>query len=156
MLNAGATPVVQVERGGDVTWHGPGQLVAYPVLALQDGERDVHAVLRSLEHAVIAVLSLYGLVAEGGREHTGVWVGEQKIASVGVAVRDWVTYHGVALNVHPDLSWFTRINPCGLGAKVMTSMEAQGIAPPEPSAIRKQMASALAEAFERTLVEPLG
>ena len=103
VLDPGDAPVVEVERGGDVTWHGPGQLVGYPILALDEGERDLHQVLRRLEAALIAVLAACGL--EGGRRegYTGVWCGGAKVASLGIAVRSWVTYHGFALNVDCDL-----------------------------------------------------
>lgn len=115
-------PVVSVERGGDVTYHGPGQLVGYPILALQPGERDLHRYLRQLEDVIITVLAHYGLQGSRRSGWTGVWVQDRKIASIGVAVRKWVTYHGFALNVSTDLSDYRRINPCGLPAETMTSM----------------------------------
>lgn len=122
ILNPAGVEVVPVERGGDVTYHGPGQLVAYPILALQEGERDLHAFLRHLEEGMIRCLARYGLAA--GREpgKTGVWIGGRKIASIGIACRRWVTFHGLALNVTTDLGYFHRINPCGFSAEVMTSI----------------------------------
>lgn len=123
VLAAGDVPVVEVERGGDVTYHGPGQLVAYPVLRLEEGEQDLHGYLRALEAGLIDALGELGVAgAERRPGATGVWVGERKIASIGVAVRRWVTYHGVALNVATDLTQFARINPCGFSASVMTSV----------------------------------
>lgn len=116
-------PVVEIERGGDVTYHGPGQMVGYPILQLKPDERDLHRYLRSLEEVLIRVLRHYGLRGERKSGWTGVWVGEQKIASIGVAVRKWVTFHGFALNVSTDLSYFHCINPCGLPASVMTSIQ---------------------------------
>ena len=154
VLQPGDTPVIQVERGGDVTWHGPGQLVGYPILALQEAERDVHRVLRQLETAVVRVLALNGLTGMGGELHTGVWVEEKKVASVGVAIRDWVTFHGFALNVDPDLSWFRRINPCGLGSEVMTSMRALGVEEVDTTRLRLQLATEIADLFGRRLVAP--
>jgi lipoyl(octanoyl) transferase len=131
VLAAGDVEVIEVERGGDVTYHGPGQLVAYPVVLLGDGERDLHRFLRNLEEAVIRVLAAVGLPA--GREPgaTGVWLdaragGRKKICSMGIACRRWVTFHGLALNVATDLAYFDRINPCGFDAAVMTSMAAEG------------------------------
>jgi lipoyl(octanoyl) transferase len=115
-------PVVEIERGGDVTYHGPGQRVGYPILQLEDGERDLHRYLRNLEEVLIRVLRYYDLEGRRNPGWTGVWVGDHKIASIGVAVRKWVTYHGFALNVSTDLSYFQRINPCGLPATVMTSL----------------------------------
>lgn len=125
LLQVNQIPVVEIERGGDVTYHGPGQLVGYPILQLGPDERDLHRYLRNLEEVLIRVLGHYGL--EGSRRPgwTGVWVGDRKIASIGVAVRKWVTYHGFALNVTTDLSGFYRINPCGLPPMVMTSLAEQ-------------------------------
>ncbi len=122
LLNPRQVPVHRVGRGGDVTFHGPGQLVGYPILDLTRHGRDVHAYLRSLEAVLIAVLAEYGLRAQRKDGLTGVWVGEKKIASIGVGVRRWVTYHGFALNVDPELSYFADIVPCGLTGVRMTSM----------------------------------
>jgi lipoate-protein ligase B len=115
-------PIVEVERGGDVTYHGPGQLVGYPIVQLDGAERDLHAFLRAIEAGLIAALARFGL--DGGRKEgwTGVWLGERKVASIGIAVRRWVTMHGFALNVATDLERFRAINPCGLDAGVMTSV----------------------------------
>jgi lipoate-protein ligase B len=122
LLNPRRVPVYRVGRGGDVTFHGPGQLVGYPILDLTRHGRDVHSYLRALEAVLIAVLAEYGLRAQRKDGLTGVWVGEKKIASIGVGVRRWVTYHGFALNVDPDLSYFADIVPCGLAGIRMTSM----------------------------------
>lgn len=132
VLDAGGLPVVATERGGDATYHGPGQLVGYPLLALAEGERDLHAYLRSLEAVLIDVLGARGLAAGRLPGQTGVWVQGRKLASVGVAVRRWVTYHGFALNVSTDLAPFHRMHPCGLPAAVMASMNdlLPGAAPP--------------------------
>lgn len=115
----------EIERGGEATLHNPGQLVAYPILRLDEGERDLHAYLRKLEEVLIQTLRELGLASDRKSGATGVWVdaGRRKIASIGVAVSHWVTYHGVALNVCNDLSAFQRINPCGFEWTVMTSME---------------------------------
>jgi lipoyl(octanoyl) transferase len=127
LLRPGDVEVVEVERGGDVTYHGPGQIVAYPILALGEGERDLHRFLRNLEEGMIRALAESGI--EAGREpgKTGVWVGggARKIASIGIACRKWVTFHGLALNVNTDLGYFARIQPCGFDARVMTSMDAE-------------------------------
>lgn len=124
-------PVHEVERGGKATFHGPGQLVAYPVIGLAGPARDLHAYLRALEDALIRTAGRFGLA--GGRDprNAGCWVGGRKIASIGVAVRRWVAYHGVALNVSTDLGWFRRFDPCGLDPETMTSMAVElGHAPP--------------------------
>jgi lipoyl(octanoyl) transferase len=122
VLAPGEVDVVAVERGGDVTYHGPGQIVAYPIIMLNEGERDLHRFLRNLEEGMIRTLARHGI--DAGREpgKTGVWVEDRKIASIGIACRRWVTFHGLALNVTTDLSYFHRINPCGFQAGVMTSM----------------------------------
>jgi lipoyl(octanoyl) transferase len=127
VLAAGDVDVVEIERGGDVTYHGPGQLVAYPIVTLGEGERDLHRFLRGLEEAVIRALARWGLDADREAGATGVWLdgrsgGRRKICSIGIACRRWVTFHGLALNVTTDLSYFARINPCGFEASVMTSM----------------------------------
>ncbi len=116
-------PVFEVERGGDVTYHGPGQLVGYPIIKLSEEERDLHAYLRHLEDGLLSICAQYGLEAGRKKEFTGAWIaGERKIASIGIAVRRWVTLHGFALNVSTALERFAAINPCGLDATVMTSI----------------------------------
>lgn len=128
VLDAGGTPVVRVERGGDVTWHGPGQLVAYPIIKLEGRRADLHLHLRSLEDAVIDLLVDLGLEPGRDARNTGVWLpdGEgppRKVCSVGIACRRWVSWHGLALNVEPDLrDGFGRINPCGFDTSVMTTL----------------------------------
>ena len=119
--------VIEVERGGQATYHGPGQLVAYPIVKLREGRRDLHAWMRALEQAVIDALSPLGVRAGRREGATGVWVGGQrKICSIGVAASRWVTYHGLALNVGTDLAHFAAIAPCGFEAGVMTSVEREG------------------------------
>lgn len=126
VLAPGDVPVVEVERGGDVTYHGPGQLVAYPIVLLEEDERDLHKFLRSLEESVIRTCQRVGLVTDREPGKTGVWTGaigeRKKLCSMGIACRKWVTFHGLALNVTTDLSYFRRINPCGFEAIVMSSL----------------------------------
>ncbi|MBI5867930.1 MAG: lipoyl(octanoyl) transferase LipB [candidate division Zixibacteria bacterium] len=114
---------VAVERGGDVTYHGPGQLVAYPVVDVRALTGDLHRFLYWLEEVIITTIEHWGIYGVHHPTYTGVWVGERKIASIGVAVRKWISYHGIALNVSTDLSYFSGVDPCGLPAEVMTSME---------------------------------
>ena len=129
VLAAGEVEVIEIERGGDVTYHGPGQIVAYPIVLLNEGERDLHRYLRNLEEAVIVTCQRFGIAADREPGKTGVWCGpperRQKLCSMGIACRRWVTFHGLALNVTTDLAYFGRINPCGFDSKVMTSMAAQ-------------------------------
>jgi lipoyl(octanoyl) transferase len=130
VLDAGDVEVIGIERGGDVTYHGPGQLVAYPIVLLREGaERDLHAYLRNLEEAVIRTCTRFGLATDREPGKTGVWtttpVGRKKLCSMGIACRKWVTFHGLALNVTTDLAYFRRINPCGFESSVMTTMAEQ-------------------------------
>jgi lipoate-protein ligase B len=113
--------VFQVERGGDATYHGPGQLVGYPIVHLAD--HDVRRHVRNIEEALLRTTRNYRIVGERIDGHPGIWVEGKKVASIGVAVTDWVTYHGFALNVNTDLSYFELIRPCGLDPSTMTSMK---------------------------------
>ena len=112
----------EVERGGDVTFHGPGQLVGYPIVDLKRHRRDLHWYLRHVEEALIRALEELGIVAERHPGYTGVWTLGRKIASIGVHARDWVTWHGFALNVSTNLSYFDLIVPCGIESVTMTSI----------------------------------
>jgi len=112
--------VERVSRGGDITYHGPGQLVGYPIVLL--ARPDVHRFIRSVEEALIDALSDFGIVGRRIEGLTGVWVGGKKIASIGIGVRRWITYHGFALNVDTDLSYFRRIHLCGLKDREATSV----------------------------------
>jgi lipoyl(octanoyl) transferase len=122
-LREGGVDVFHIDRGGDVTYHGPGQIVGYPILALNDYFPDIHRYLRCLEEVIILALEEFGI--EGGREEgmTGVWVRGEKIAAIGIKVSRWITMHGFALNVNTDLSKFNRIIPCGIFHKGVTSMQ---------------------------------
>jgi lipoyl(octanoyl) transferase len=119
-------PVHRTNRGGQATYHGPGQLVGYPVLDLSMFGRDLHDYLRFLEEALILLLSRHGIAGGRMEGKTGVWVGERKIASLGVGVRRWISMHGFAINICGDLSAFNHITPCGLPGVTMTSLEAEG------------------------------
>lgn len=118
-----ALPVFDIERGGDVTYHGPGQLVGYPIVHLKERGLTVGRYIRLLEQALIEAAGAFGLSAERLAGFTGVWAGGRKIASIGIAVKSWVTYHGFALNVSPDLAQFQGIYPCGLQPEQMASLE---------------------------------
>lgn len=122
LLDTAGVDVVEVERGGDVTYHGPGQLVGYPILDLRQHRPDLHWYLRTLEQALITSLDTLGLPAERRAGLTGVWTRGRKIASLGVHVKQWVTWHGFALNVSTDLQAFERIVPCGIAGVEMTSV----------------------------------
>ena len=115
-------PVVQINRGGQATYHGPGQLVGYPLLDLRTRGQDLHRYLRGIEEVLIVLLAEYGVAGERREGMTGVWVGGRKIASIGVGVRKWISMHGFALNVSGDLRAFGEITPCGLSGVEMTSL----------------------------------
>jgi lipoate-protein ligase B len=113
----------EVERGGDVTFHGPGQLVGYPIVDLKRHKQDLHWYLRQVEEVLIRALAAFEIEARREPKYTGVWTGGRKIASIGVHARDWVTWHGFALNVTTQLSYFDLIVPCGIPEVQMTSVE---------------------------------
>src|SRR5687768_14544862 len=121
-LRARGVEVHEVERGGDVTFHGPGQLVGYPIFDLKRHRKDLHWYLRQVEEALIVALGNVGIEAQRNSGYTGVWTRGRKIASIGVHARDWVTWHGFALNVTTDLSYFDLIVPCGIPEVQMTSV----------------------------------
>ncbi len=136
----------EVARGGDLTWHGPGQLVGYAIMDLEQRGRDLHRFLRDLEEVLILALERWGIPARRVPGRTGVWVGEEKIASLGIAVRHWVGYHGFALNVAPDLGFFELIHPCGLRGIQMTSVAARlGASAPTLDRARQEVAELLAD-----------
>ena len=121
-LRALGAEVFWSDRGGDATFHGPGQIVGYPILRLRN--RDTHGYLRLLEEVLLRTLAYYGLEGWHHPEYTGVWVGEKKVAAIGVKFSSgWITSHGFALNVSTDLSWFDRITPCGIRKYGVTSLE---------------------------------
>jgi lipoyl(octanoyl) transferase len=154
VLVAGDVEVIGVERGGDVTYHGPGQLVAYPIVLLGDGERDLHRYLRNLEEAVIATCARFGLATDREPGKTGVWMTttaglRRKLCSMGIACRKWVTFHGLALNVTSDLAYFRRINPCGFESSVMTTMATELAAPITVAEVRAVLAEELGKTLGR-------
>jgi lipoyl(octanoyl) transferase len=121
-----AVRVERVNRGGDVTWHGPGQVVGYPLVNLGRRGRDLHRWLRFLEEVLVHTLTVFGIKGYRRPGSTGVWTAQGKIAFIGVGVRRWVTMHGFSLNVIPDLAVFSRINPCGIRSCPVTSMAMEG------------------------------
>jgi lipoate-protein ligase B len=154
VLAAQEVPVYRTSRGGDVTYHGPGQLVAYPIIDLRSKLRkDVHRYLRNLEIAAIRTLEDFGL--EGARRppYTGIWIGDKKIVAIGVAVRRCITFHGLALNVNTDLSYFTRIVPCGLAWADVTSMDKELGKGQSAGRVRDRFLVHFAEAFGYSKIE---
>ena len=121
-LRQNGVSLFSTERGGDVTYHGPGQLVAYPIISLTQRGRDVHAYVYDLEEVVISTLKDFSINAERDKSHAGVWIQNEEVAAIGLHIRKWVTMHGFALNVNPDLKNFSLINPCGFSDRQATSM----------------------------------
>jgi len=144
--------LLEVSRGGDVTYHGPGQLVGYPILDLKPDRCDVHRYVRDLEEALMRTVARFGVTA--GRVHglTGIWVGNEKLAAIGVRLSRWVTSHGFALNVTTQLDAFELIVPCGIRGRGVTSLERLLGAPPAWSDLEAAAAEELAVCFERSIV----
>jgi lipoate-protein ligase B len=152
-LQSHGVELFEVERGGDVTYHGPGQLVGYPVVDLKRHRQDLHWYLRKLEEVLINTLADFGIPGERNTSFTGVWTRGKKIASIGVHARDWVTWHGFALNVTTDLSYFELIVPCGINGVVMTSIARElGVADVSTQDVQERVAAKFAEAFNLTAV----
>ncbi|MEK6851036.1 MAG: lipoyl(octanoyl) transferase LipB [Candidatus Thermoplasmatota archaeon] len=141
-----AIPVIEVERGGEATYHGPGQLVGYPIVKLAD-RLDVRKYVRDLEEVLIRASRAFGVAAERDSRQSGVWVGGRKLGSIGVAVHRDVTYHGFAHNVNTDLSFFAKIRPCGFDASIMTSMARELGAAVPMEAFKRATTSAFGEVF---------
>lgn len=146
LLDRLGVELIETDRGGDVTYHGPGQLVGYPIFRLRDLGVDLHEYLRLLEQVIINVLAEYGL--EGHRNGpAGVWVGDVKVCSIGVAIRKKTTYHGFALNVNPNMKHFMLINPCGLESQQLSSIAALIGYVPEMDDIRRLCSREFATVF---------
>lgn len=147
-LAARGVDLFEVERGGDVTFHGPGQLVGYPVIDLKRHKQDLHWYLRQVEEVLIRALGRMGIDSERVPKYTGVWTKQRKIASIGVHARDWVTWHGFALNVATELSYFDLIVPCGIPEVTMTSVERELGRTPEMEEVANVVAGVTADTFE--------
>ncbi len=122
-LNDKGISVFEIDRGGDITYHGPGQIVGYPIIDLKNWKQDAHLYLRTLEETIIKVCNNYGLEATRKEKYTGVWIGERKICAIGVKISRWVTMHGFAFNINTNLELFNGIIPCGIKDKEVTSLE---------------------------------
>lgn len=149
-LHARGATIAHNERGGEVTYHGPGQLVAYPIMLLRPDERSITLLVRRMEAAIVATLAEFGVEGSVVPGEPGVWVNHRKIASIGMAVRRWVVLHGMGLNVDPDLTYFSYINPCGHAGLQVTSLARElGIAP-ALAAVGIAFAHQFATVFGRT------
>jgi lipoyl(octanoyl) transferase len=144
--------VCETERGGDVTFHGPGQQVIYPIIDLDRRGRNLHRYLRDLEEIVIDFLKNYDLKGERVPGKTGVWVHDKKICAIGIAVKRWVSYHGLALNLSTDLSYFNLINPCGLPSSTVTSLESLTGIPMNRSRVFFELVGSIENIFQTELL----
>ena len=142
----------RTDRGGNVTYHGPGQLVGYPIFDLRQHGKDVHLFLRNLEQTVVDVLGDYGIAGETMPPLTGVWVGGEKICSIGVAVRRWISYHGFALNINPNFEHWSLIHPCGLAGKQVTSIERLTDRKPDMDDVKRRVVAKIAQVFDMEAV----
>lgn len=151
-LAARGVPVITTGRGGDVTYHGPGQIVGYPIVELGSERRDVHRYVRDLEEVLIRVAADFGIAATRIAGLTGVWVGADKLAAIGVRISRWVTSHGFALNVTTDLEYFNLIVPCGIADRGVTSLAHLGCAA-TVSEVEDRIVARFAEVFDREPTE---
>jgi len=149
LLRRDGIEVFETERGGDVTFHGPGQLVGYPIIDLSRHKPDLHWYLRTLEQALIEALAGLSIPAERNAGYTGVWTRGRKIASIGIHVKQWVTWHGFALNVTTDLTEFERIVPCGIAGVDMTSVERELGAGSGAQSLMNESVAAVIRGFAR-------
>jgi len=150
-LAARGVEVVETGRGGDVTYHGPGQLVAYPILDLKPDRQDVHRYVRDLEATMIRLCAGYDIVAGRIAGFSGAWVGDRKIGAIGVRISRWITSHGLAFNVAPDLSYFDLIVPCGIADKGVTSLSVELGRPVTVDEVADGFVQAFAAVFDRSV-----
>jgi len=150
VLAARGVDVHETGRGGDITYHGPGQIVGYPIINLQPDRCDVHRYVRDLEEVLIRTASDYGVEAGRVEGLTGVWVGREKLAAIGVRISRWVTSHGFALNVTTDLEYFNLIVPCGIADRSVTSLAALLGRPVDRTGVEDRIAAHFGEVFART------
>ena len=148
-LEARGVSLVHTDRGGDATYHGPGQLVGYPILKLEEGRRDIKRYVHDVEEVLIRTLDELGIDGERDARNRGVWVDGRKIASVGIRISRWVTSHGFALNVSTDLSYFSLIHPCGIVGCEMTTIERELDAPVSMNLVKNVVTRHFANVFAR-------
>jgi lipoyl(octanoyl) transferase len=153
LIEARGAKVVATDRGGDVTYHGPGQLVGYPIVRLEPGRRDIRRYVHDLEQVLIDALADFDVEAARHPVHRGVWVGHRKIASLGIRISRWVTSHGFALNVSTDLSYFSLMNPCGIEGCTMTSLVQECGGNVAMGAVRERVTVHFGRVFARAMHE---
>jgi len=153
LLESKGIRVFEIDRGGDVTLHCPGQLVGYPIFDLKIHGKNIHKYLKNIEEVIIRSLKVYGIDGQRIENHTGVWVGGRKIASIGIGIKGWVTFHGFSLNINSDLSYFSLIRPCGFESKTVTSMSKILGRPVEPKDFCYQLIGQFGEVFNLEMEE---
>ncbi|MEJ2722949.1 MAG: lipoyl(octanoyl) transferase LipB, partial [bacterium] len=154
LLKSKGVDLVETDRGGDITYHGPGQLVGYPILRLEPDRRDIRRYVHDIEEVLLRTLDAYSIEARRHDVHRGVWVGDRKIASVGIRISRWVTSHGFALNVNTDLSYFSLIVPCGITGCTMTSMASELDGPVPMDEVKTVVAGMFCAVFDREPAAP--
>jgi lipoate-protein ligase B len=152
LIEARGVEIAETDRGGDVTYHGPGQLVGYPLLKLEGKRRDIRRYVHDLEEALIRTLADFGIEGRRHDVHRGVWVGERKIASLGIRLSRWVTCHGFALNVDTDLDYFALITPCGIAGCEMTTMTRELGRPVAIDDVAAAAVTHIGDVFEREML----
>jgi lipoic acid synthetase len=153
LLQSKGIRVFEIDRGGDVTLHCPGQLVGYPIFDLKIHGKNIHKYLRNIEEVIIGSLKVYGIDGQRIECHTGVWVGGKKIASIGIGIKGWVTFHGFSLNINSDLSYFSLIRPCGFESRTVTSMSEILGRSVEPEDFRHRLTEQFAKVFNLEMEE---
>jgi lipoyl(octanoyl) transferase len=153
LLAARGVEIHETGRGGDITYHGPGQIIGYPILDLKPDRCDVHRYVRDLEEVLIRTVADFGIQAERVAGLTGVWVGREKLAAIGVRIARWITSHGFALNVTTDLEYFSLIVPCGIADRGVTSMAQLLSQPPDAAMVAERIASHMAKMFNLSQLE---
>lgn len=153
LLQSKGIRVFEIDRGGDVTLHCPGQLVGYPILDLNFHGKNIHRYLRNLEEVIIRSLKVYGIDGQRIENHTGVWVGGRKVASIGIGIKGWVTFHGFSLNINSDLSYFSLIRPCGFESRTVTSVSEILGRLVEPKDFRHQLIEQFGKVFNLEMEE---
>ncbi|MFA5145789.1 MAG: lipoyl(octanoyl) transferase LipB [Candidatus Omnitrophota bacterium] len=146
-LKSQGIKVLDVDRGGDVTFHGPGQIVLYPILNLKERKTDLHRYMRDIEEGVLTFLKYYAVSGHRINGRTGVWVGDRKISFIGIAARDWITYHGVSINIDVDLRFFSMIRPCGLSGIKVANLNTVSAKPVLLADAKHRIASCFADIF---------
>jgi lipoate-protein ligase B len=152
-LESRGVGLCHADRGGDITFHGPGQLVGYPILSLHAGERDVHRYMRNLEESLIRLLARYDIAGARDNRFTGVWTAKGKIAAMGVHIGRWITRHGFALNVNTDLSFYDLIVPCGIVGRGITSMQAMLSRPADMAEVAEKYIPEFSAVFNRGIIQ---